>query len=79
MTNNVVKTSIIRHVYVITYMLTELEKSQTLEQQQPQIMETKKVIFRNCAPFTNFISEINKTQVHDADDIDVVMLMHNLL
>ena len=27
----------------------------------------KKVIFKNCAPFTNCISEIDNTQVYDAD------------
>ena len=35
----------------------------------------KKVIFKNCAPFTNCISEINNTQI----DIDIVMPMYNLI
>ena len=39
----------------------------------------KKVIFKNCAPFTNYISEINNTQVDNAKDIDIVMLMYNLI
>ena len=39
----------------------------------------KKVIFKNCAPFTNCISEINNTQVDNAKDIDIVMLMYNLI
>ena len=39
----------------------------------------KKVIFKNCAPFTNCISRINNTQVNDAHDIDVVMPMYNLI
>ena len=39
----------------------------------------KKVIFKNCAPFTNCISEINTTQVDNAKDIDVVMPMYNLI
>ena len=39
----------------------------------------KKVIFKNCAPFTNCISEINNTQVDIAKDIDVVMPMYNLI
>ena len=39
----------------------------------------KKVIFKNCAPFTNCISEINNTQVHNAKDIDLVMSMYNLI
>ena len=38
----------------------------------------KKVIFKNCAPFTNCISEINNTQMDNAKDIDIVMPMYNL-
>ena len=39
----------------------------------------KKVIFKNCAPFTNCISEINNTQIDNAKDIDIVMSMYNLI
>ena len=39
----------------------------------------KKVIFKTCAPFTNCISEINNTQVDNAKDLDIVMLMYNLI
>ena len=39
----------------------------------------KKVIFKNCAPFTKCISRINNTLVDDALDIDVVMPMYNLI
>ena len=39
----------------------------------------KKVIFKNCAPFTNCISEINNTQVGNARDLDIVMPMYNLI
>ena len=39
----------------------------------------KKVIFKNCTPFTNCISKINNTQVDDSKDIDIVMPMYNLL
>ena len=39
----------------------------------------KKVIFKNCAPFTNRISETNNEQVDDAQDTDVVILMYNLI
>ena len=39
----------------------------------------KKVMFKNCAPFTNCISEINNTQVDNAKDIDIVMPMYNLI
>ena len=39
----------------------------------------KKVIFKNCAPFTNCISQINNTQIENAKDIDIVMSMYNLI
>ena len=39
----------------------------------------KKVIFKNCAAFTNCISEINNTQVGNAKDTDIVMPMYNLI
>ena len=39
----------------------------------------KKVTFKNCAPYTDYISEINNTQVDDAQKIDAVMLMYNLI
>ena len=39
----------------------------------------KGVIFKNCAPFINCISEINNTQIDNAKDIDIVMPMYNLI
>ena len=41
--------------------------------------DNRKVIFKNCAPFTNCISEINNTQVDNAKDIDIVMPMYNVI
>ena len=38
----------------------------------------KKVVFQNCAPFTDCITEINNTQEDDAQKIDVLMPMYNL-
>ena len=39
----------------------------------------KKVIFKNCAPFTKCISRINNTDIDNAQDIDIVMPMYNLI
>ena len=39
----------------------------------------KKVIFKNSAPFTNCICEINNTQIDNAKGIDIVMPMYNLI
>ena len=37
------------------------------------------IIFKNFAPFTDSISEINNTQIDNAKDIDVVMPIYNLI
>ena len=39
----------------------------------------KKVIFKNCVPFTNCISKINNTDIDNAKYIDRVMPMYNLI
>ena len=39
----------------------------------------KGVIFKNCSPFTDYIGEINNTQIDNAKDIDVVMPMYHLI
>ena len=38
----------------------------------------KKVIFKNCTPFTDCISKISNKEKDHAKDIDVVMPMYNL-
>ena len=37
------------------------------------------MIFKNCAPFTDCITEISNTQIDDAQKIDVVMPMYSLI
>ena len=39
----------------------------------------KKVIFKNSAPFIDYIRIINNTQVDNAKDIDLIMSMYNLI
>ena len=39
----------------------------------------KKVIFKNCTPFTSCISKINNTQIDNAKYIDIVMPMYDLI
>ena len=39
----------------------------------------KEVIFENCAPFTDFKSEINNTQIDNTKYIDAAMAMYNLI
>ena len=37
------------------------------------------MIFKNCALFTDCISEINNIQVYNAKDVALVMPMYNLI
>ena len=39
----------------------------------------KGVTFKNCAPFTKFISRINNVDIDNARDIDIVMPIYNLI
>ena len=39
----------------------------------------KKLVFKNNAPFINCISKINGVKIDNAEDLDVVMSMYNLL
>ena len=39
----------------------------------------KKLVFKNDAPFINCISKINGVKIDNAEDLDVVMPMYNLL
>ena len=40
---------------------------------------SKKLAFKNNAPFTSCISRINNAPIDNAEDLDIVMLMYNLL
>ena len=39
----------------------------------------KKIVLKNCAPFTNCINKINNTQIANAEYIDVLMPMNNII
>ena len=39
----------------------------------------KILVFKNCAPFTGCISEINNIQTDNAKHIDIIMPMYNLI
>ena len=40
---------------------------------------TTQVSLKNCAPFTKCITEIDQTTVGDANDLDLVMSMYNMI
>ena len=73
-------------VYVITsmhiYLLKEKERisvNNTAAAATDPNNRNKKVIFKNGAPFTNCISKIDNTQIDNAEYIDIVMPMYNLI
>ena len=37
------------------------------------------ISFKNCAPFTKCIKKIDETTIDDAEDLDLVMSMYNLI
>ena len=39
----------------------------------------KKLAFKNNAPFISYISKVNNTFIDNAEDLDIVMPMYNLL
>ena len=51
----------------------------TLEGDNDANKRYKNLAFKNNAPFINCISKINGVQIDNAEDLDLVMLMYNLL
>ena len=43
------------------------------------VFNEKKLIFKNNAPFINCITKINGLKIDNAEELDVVMPMYNLL
>ena len=39
----------------------------------------KKLAFKNNAPFTSCVSKVNNTLIDNAEDLDIVMFMYNLI
>lgn len=46
---------------------------------QKSCKRNKQITFKNCALFTNCISQMNNTQINNAKDLDDVMPMFNLI
>ena len=61
------------HIYLSKIYQLQTQQSQV----QPQIMKKKKK--KKCAPFADCVSEVNNVQVDNANYIDVVMPINNLL
>ena len=78
------KTSVLRSSlceYSDAYILLKgnISVSNTAAADADENNTNKKVIFKNCAQFTNCISKRNNTKVDSAKDIDIVIPMYNLI
>ena len=76
------KTSIFRSSlcdYSDAYILVKGTISITEQEGDNPNNANKKVTFKNCAPFTDCISEINNIQIDNAKHVDVIMPMYNLI
>ena len=67
--------------YIDTHILLEgtITVPNTAGAGQPANHNGRKIVFKNCAPFTGCISEINNTKIDNKKNIDVVMMMYNLI
>ena len=57
----------------------DVKGTTTLEGDNDANKKNKSLAFKSNAPFINCISKINGVQIDNAEDLDVVMLMYNLL
>ena len=51
----------------------------TVAENQPRDRQNRTLILKNNAPFVSCITRINNELIEDADDLDIVMPMYNLL
>ena len=51
----------------------------TVAGNQPRYRQNRPLILKNNAPFVSCITRINNELIEDADDLDIVMPMYNLL
>ena len=56
-----------------------LKGTMTVEGDNDGKKRNKKLTFKNNASFKSWISKINKTFIDNAEDLDIVMPMYNLL
>ena len=50
-----------------------------IEAEQQTDRNIKQVTFKNSAPFTDCVTEINNTKVDNLKDLDVVTMVYNLI
>ena len=74
------KTSLLRSdLYDYSDAYTVVKGTVTVEGDTNAKKRKKKLIIKNNAPFRSFISKINNTFIDNAEDLDTVMPIYNLL
>ena len=63
--------------YVDSYILAKGARNDDASRRGDE--RNKGVVFKNCAPFMRCINRIINTDADNAQDIDIVMLMYNLI
>ena len=76
---SMLRSSLYNYSYAYILVIEIITVENKAPQGQPNNAANKKVMHKNCAPFTNCLRKINNTQVDDAHDFDVVMKMYNLI
>ena len=65
--------------YSVTYILVKIRITITRVGNRRADERNKGVIFKNCAPFINWKSEINNIEIDNAKDINIVIPVYNLI
>ena len=65
--------------YADAYILVNGTITVTLQNNVVRDKKNRPLILKNNAPFISCITRINGKLIEDADDLDIVMPMHNLL
>ena len=67
--------------YSDTYILSEgtITVPNTAGQGTAVNNTNQKVVFKNCVPFTNCVTELNNAQVDYAEEINIIKRMYNLI
>ena len=75
------KTSMLRSSFSDTYILVKgnITVNNTADAGADANNTNEKVIFKNCASFTNCICKINNIQIDNAEYINIVMPMYKLI
>ena len=66
-----------RHAFILVTGTTTIPNTKGTG--QPPNNNGIEVVFKNCTLFTDCISEINNLQIHNSNNIDVVMPIYNLI